>query len=131
MVTRDQRRQAERLWRSCLRDGQPDPADLGQVAAELATGRPRGWQGLLAALGDALRRYRREHAVRVITATPLTETQQQELAAILTARGVRPDTLAFEVSPTALAGLRVTIGYDVYDDSVGGRIERLAHAMAE
>lgn len=84
---------------------------------------------MLAALGDRVRRYRCLHQARVDSAVPLDARTRAAVAKRLAAAPLRATAVEFGVEPALMAGLRLRIGYTLYDASVRGRLERLGRAL--
>lgn len=62
---------------------------------------------------------------KVISAIPLTDTHQQQLAQSLTKRFGRQTLLQNEIDPTVLGGIIIRAGDTVIDGSVRGKLSRL------
>jgi F-type H+-transporting ATPase subunit delta len=93
---------------------------------------PRG-RGLVAGLGDLAEAAatRRERSVAtVVSAGPLTEAQQERLAATLQRIYARPIALHVEVDPDLRGGLVIRVGDEVIDGSVTGRLDDLRRRLA-
>ncbi len=75
---------------------------------------------------------RRERSVaHVQSAVPLSEEQQQRLAAILQRIYKRPIAVHLEVDPDLLGGLVIRIGDEVIDGSTAGKLQDLWQAFAD
>lgn len=85
---------------------------------------PRGRHLDLAAeeLAELTASRRDRYVARVATAVALTDEQEQRLAATLTRIYGRPMTLQIELDENLLGGLVVTVGGEVIDGSVAGRL---------
>jgi ATP synthase F0 subunit b len=118
-------RAARRLVREATEGGVLD--DLLALAAVERTARS-GRRGSLAILQDFLRLVRLDaarHRAVVASAAPLDADVQADLAAGL-ARVYGPHLRpTFEVEPALVGGVRITVGSDVYDGSVRGRLAAL------
>jgi F-type H+-transporting ATPase subunit delta len=123
------RRAARRIWLACLRDGEVQPDALRFAVGALADHPERGGAAVLAALGDRVRRYRCLHQARVDSAVPLDARTRAAVAKRLAAAPLRATAVEFGVEPALMAGLRLRIGYTLYDASVRGRLERLGRAL--
>ncbi|OLF18681.1 F0F1 ATP synthase subunit delta [Actinophytocola xanthii] len=93
---------------------------------------PQG-RALVAGLGELAEEAakRRERSVAyVVSAGPLTEQQQERLAATLNRIYARPIALHVEVDPDILGGLVIRVGDEVIDGSATGRLDQLRRRLA-
>jgi F-type H+-transporting ATPase subunit delta len=93
---------------------------------------PRG-RAVVSGLGDlaAEAAKRRERSVATVVApVPLTEQQEERLAATLTRIYSRPIALHVEVDPEIQGGLVIRVGDEVIDGSATGRIDELRRRLA-
>jgi F-type H+-transporting ATPase subunit delta len=81
-------------------------------------------------LTDAASRRRGQSIARVTSAVPLTETQEQRLAAVLGRIYGRPIGLQVTVDPGLLGGLVVQVGDEVIDGSIAQRLEAAERRLA-
>ncbi len=65
----------------------------------------------------------------VISAKPMSDTQQQEMADALKARFNREVVLQVEVDESIVGGAIIRAGDTVIDGSVRGKLEQFAHAL--
>lgn len=128
-LSKEARRTAKALFRATLRDGRVDGQAAQRVVRALARAKPRHHAAILKDLHRRLRiELAKSHAV-VTSATPLDDSQKAEVTAELRARHGNDITPVFEVEPGLLGGLRVRVGSDVWDGTVRGRLDRLAHSL--
>jgi F-type H+-transporting ATPase subunit delta len=74
---------------------------------------------------------RREQSVAtVVSPVPLTEQQEERLAATLQRIYARPIALHVEVDPTIKGGLVIKVGDEIIDGSATGRIDELRRRLA-
>jgi F-type H+-transporting ATPase subunit delta len=93
---------------------------------------PRG-RAVVVGLGDlaAEAAKRRERSVATVVApVPLTEQQEERLAATLARIYSRPIALHVEVDPEIQGGLVIKVGDEVIDGSATGRIDELRRRLA-
>jgi F-type H+-transporting ATPase subunit delta len=93
---------------------------------------PRG-RALVAGLGElaAEAAKRRERSVAyVVSAGPLSEQQEERLAATLRRIYARPIALHVEVDPSIQGGLVIKVGDEVIDGSATGRLDALRRRLA-
>lgn len=65
----------------------------------------------------------------VTTARPLNDALMQQLVAALESRTKAKVELHHHVDPALLGGLRIRIGDEVIDNSIQGKLQRLAHHL--
>lgn len=73
--------------------------------------------------------YDKEITADVVSATELTEAQQQKLIAALSQRLARKVKLNCSVNPDVVGGMLIKAGDMVIDGSVRGKLDRLATAL--
>jgi len=73
--------------------------------------------------------YEKEATVDVVSASALSATQQDKLAAALSQRLARKVKLNCSVDPTVVGGMLIKAGDMVIDGSVRGKLDRLATAL--
>lgn len=124
-ITKQQRREAKRLYRTCVVQGQLDEDRVRQAVQQLIAGRPRGTLGILDHLRRLVKHELARRTARVESAVPLSAEQQAAVEANLGrlyGAGLR---IQFTPTPSLLGGLRVKIGSDVFDGSVQTRLATL------
>jgi F-type H+-transporting ATPase subunit delta len=122
---RQAQREARRLFRLCLVEGSLDERLVRAVVQQLIdAGRP-GSLNLLTRFQRLVRLDRAAHGATVESVTPLppdVRASIEEGLARIYGRGV--DT-RYTANPTLLGGVRITVGSDVYDGSIHGRLTAL------
>jgi F-type H+-transporting ATPase subunit delta len=90
-----------------------------------AASAPRGLrtEKALESFVEAAARRRRQLVAQVIAATPLTQGQQQRLAAALQRIYGRAVRLNVDIDPAVVGGIRVEVGGEVIDGTVVGRLD--------
>ena len=118
-------RAARQLYRLCLVDGLLDEGRVRQVAQGIGASRRRGALPILSDFRRLVRLDSDRHSAVVESATPLAADMREGIAADL-ARVYGPGLEAsFEQNPALIAGMRIKVGSDVYDDSVRARLAAL------
>jgi len=118
-------RAARQLFRLCLVAGVVDKARVRQVAQGLATSRRRGALAILSDFRRLVRLDANRHAAVVESATPLAAGARAGIAAdLLRVYGLGLEA-SFVEDPALIGGMRITVGSDVYDDSVRARLAAL------
>ncbi len=124
------RKDARLIFRQCLEaDGAIDDAKLRLVVKYLADNKPRGYLSLLTQLQRLTRLALAERTVHVESAVALDAAQEAAVQAA--AKAQLGDKIVFHksINPELLGGLRVSMGYSVYDGSVRGRLDQLQESF--
>lgn len=111
-------------------EGRVDEAKVSETLLALRSNPPRDHKGLLR---EYLRRIEREIAKNVAIveyAGQPGESALDALRANLAETYDRPVEIELRKDPELLAGLRVTVGDDVYEDSAATRLRPLSSAVA-
>ena len=123
--TRQHLREARRLFRTCLVDGVLDDARVrGVVRRTIDDGGSRGLK-LLARFQRLVRLDRAAHTARVESTVPLSGDVRARIESNLTRIYGRGLVTSYEENPSLLGGVCVTVGSDVYDGSIRGRLDAL------
>ena len=128
---RDVKRDAARLWRLCLANGHVDARRAHIVCDRLVdTHRPVP-PAVVSSFCRMLRREAARHLARVESAVPLDASSCETIDVLLAERYGDGITTTFAVDPALLGGIRITVGSDVYDDSVRARLVALDERFAD
>ena len=124
-TARQSKREARQLFQFCVIDGSLDETRARDVVQKLiSAGRP-GALHVVSRLQRLLRLDRTRHSADVRSAAPLpsdVRTRLEENVTRVYGRGV---VTSFAEDPSLIGGVRITIGSDVYDGSVKGRLTAL------
>ena len=122
---RQAQHEARRLFRLCLVEGSLDEGLVRAVVQQVIdAGRP-GSLSLLTRFQRLVRLDRAAHGATVESVTPLppdVRASIEEGLAGIYGRGVETK---YTANPTLLGGVRITVGSDVYDGSIHGRLAAL------
>lgn len=99
------------------------------VLHTLETRKPRQLKALLKEYYIMLRRELRQSEASVEHAGALPSATFEAIAQKLTAERGRKISVTEKTNPSLIAGVRVRVGDDVYEDSIATRLNTLAHAM--
>jgi F-type H+-transporting ATPase subunit delta len=122
---RQAQREARRLFRVCLAGGALDEARVrGVVQRIIDAGRP-GSLSVLSLFQRLVRLDRAAHGARVESVTPLPPEVRASIEADLSRIYGRGIDTSYTGNPTLLGGVRITVGSDVYDGSIHGRLTAL------
>ncbi len=123
------RREAKELFRSCIVDGLLDENRVRQVVQKVLAAKPRGY---LAALGQFQRLVKLDHerhTARIESAVPLAPDLQARVKASLERAYGRGLDVSFRQNPALIGGMRIKVGSDVYDGSIQERLAALASSF--
>ena len=118
-------RVARHLFRLCLVDGVLDEGRARLVAERLASSRRRGAISILSEFQRLVRLDADRHTAVVESATPLAAPLRGAIEADLARIYGAGIDATFEHNPALIAGMRIKVGSDVYDDSVRARLATL------
>jgi F-type H+-transporting ATPase subunit delta len=124
-TTRQTQREAKQMFRLCLVNGLVDADRARQVVQRVIDGKRRGY---LALVGQFLRLLKLEcdrHTAEIASAVPLGGDLRDRINTDLEHLYGPGLQTRFVHSPELIAGVRVTVGSDVYDGSVQYRLAEL------
>ena len=117
--------EARRLFRLCLVEGSLDESLVRAVVQQVIdAGRP-GSLNLLTRFQRLVRLDRAAHGATVESVTPLPPDVRAGIEAGLARIYGRGVDTRYTANPTLLGGVRITVGSDVYDGSIQGRLAAL------
>lgn len=128
-ITKQARRDAKALFRSCLTDGLLDDGKVRNVMQKVLAAKPRGYMAMLQHFQRLVKLDIDRRTARVESATPLPPERQAELTNALTQRYGPGLQISFGHNPSLLGGLRIKVGSDVVDGTVQGRLNALAESF--
>jgi len=128
-ISKQARRGAKGLFRSCLVNGVLDENRVRQIVGKVAEIRPRGYVGVLSHFQRLVKLELDRRSAKVESATPLPPELQSAITGNLNRIYCAGLNIAFTQNPALLGGLRIKVGSDVYDGSVQARLERLAESF--
>jgi len=124
-ITKQARREAKQLFLLCQSQGRVDEGRARELLKRMLKEKPRGCLGVLVHFHRLLELDRAEHTARVESAAALTPALSGDVKTRLEqAYGTGLD-ISFATNPSLIGGMRITVGSDVYDGSVRGRLARL------
>ena len=127
--TKQSRRFAKQLFKSCQVNGQLD-ADRTQKSVQLLIEKkPRGYFGILQHLHRLVKLDEASRTARVESAVALGQVQQQDIQDSLNQLKGGNVTVEFAENPRLIGGMRVKIGDDVFDGSVKTRLTGLSESF--
>ena len=128
-ITKQARREAKQLFRSCQVEGRMDAGRVRQAVGLLVEKKPRGFQGILQHLQRLVKLDVASRSARVESAVALSEAQQQSVRTSLGRLKSGEVTVEFAENTGLIGGMRVKIGDDVFDGSVKTRLASLSESF--
>jgi F-type H+-transporting ATPase subunit delta len=128
-VTKQAKRDAKSLFRSCRVDGLLDEGRARQAVLAVAAKRPRGYLSVLVHFARLVKLDNERRSARVESALPLNGAQQAQVTEKLTRRYGPGLNISYSHNPALLGGVRIRVGCDVFDASVQARLQSLAEAF--
>ena len=128
-ISKQARREAKQLFRSCQINGLPEDGKLRQVLDAVIARKPRGYVSILSHLQRLVKLDLDRRTARVENALPLTPAQQAQVLNNLTARYGPGLQISYAQNPALIGGMRIKVGSDVYDASVQARLGALADSF--
>ena len=125
-ISKQVRRDAKQLFRSCQVNGLLDDQKVRQAVQLVIARKPRGYGGILTHFHRLVKLDLERRAARVESAAPLDAAMEGALRANLARKYGAGLNLAFTQNPALLGGLRIKVGSDVFDGSIQARLEALA-----
>jgi F-type H+-transporting ATPase subunit delta len=128
-ISKQARRDAKQLFRSCLSSGMLDENRVRQAVSAVIAQKPRGYVAILSQLERLVKLDIFRRTAKVESSVVLSPEQQAGLRGNLGAKYGPGLELTFAQNPALLGGLRIQVGSDVYDGSVRARLEELRESF--
>jgi len=127
--TKSVQRQAKHLFHLCLVNEVLDEERARKVVRYLLTAGCRSSQRILAGFSRLVKLDRRQHTATVESAAPMpTELREEIRTALARVQGPAVAT-TFAQRASLIGGVRIQAGWNVYDGTVSGKLERLARNL--
>ena len=124
-TSKQTKRDAKRLFRTCLVNGLLDESRTRQVVQRIIESKRRGDLALLSHFRRLVKLEHARHTAEVESAVPVPADLRASIQAGL-ARAYGPGISAsFVHNPGLIGGMRIKVGNDVYDGSVRARLAAL------
>ncbi len=128
-ITKQARREAKQLFRSCLKEGLLDDNRVRQAVVQMLSVRPRGYLAILGHFQRLVKLDEDRRAARIESVIPLDASAQAAIKANLIRRYGAGLNFTFTQNPALLGGMRVRIGSDVYDGTIRARLNEVQQAF--
>jgi F-type H+-transporting ATPase subunit delta len=117
--------EAKRLFRTCVVDGALDESRVREVVQRMIDAGGTGNLKVLSRFERLVRLARAARSAKIESATPLQDDVRARIESGLERLYGRGLATSYAHNPTLLGGVRITVGSDVYDGSVQGRLSEL------
>lgn len=128
-VSKQARREAKQLFRSCLVNGLLDESRVRQVVQKAVETKPRGYIGILTHLQRLVKLDLARRTARIESATPLPADLQNQVQGALAKNYGAGLVVSFAQNPALIGGMRIKVASDVYDGSVQARLNALRESF--
>ena len=128
-ITKQAKREAKALFRSCVTDGLLQDALVRSAVQGVLQSKPRGYLAVLSHFQRLLRLDLDRRTACVESAVTLAPELEAKIKSDL-ARVYGPGlNISFNQNDSLIGGMRVKVGCDVYDGSVQGRLDQLQESF--
>jgi F-type H+-transporting ATPase subunit delta len=128
-ITKQARRDAKQLFRSCQNEGVLDENRVRQAVQLVVAQKPRGYIAILSQLQRLVKLDLERRTARVESAAALSPEQRTAVEGSLAWKYGTGLDISFAQNPALIGGLRIQVGSDVYDGSVRARLESLRESF--
>src|SRR5580765_5515891 len=125
-ISKQARRDAKQLFRSCSVNGLLEDNRVRQVVQLVIGQKPRGYMSILTHFQRLVKLELERRTARIQSAIELPENLRASVQANLARRYGPGLTVSFAQNADLIGGLRVQVGSDVYDGSIRARLAGLA-----
>src|SRR5207247_9497032 len=122
-TNKEMRRPSREMLRASFTDAQLDHGRIASLVESLIARKPRNHIAVLKDYRRLLRLEVEKRHARVETASELDSETSSKLVANLKKKYGNDLATEFFVNPQLLAGMRIQVGNDVWDDIMRGRLE--------
>lgn len=128
-ISKQERREAKALFRSCLTDGLLDEGRARRAVQRVLQAKPRGYLAVLSHFERLVRLDLQRRTARIESTVPLPADLQARMQAGLTRLYGPGLNISYAQNPALLGGLRIKVGSDVYDGSIRARLAALQESF--
>ena len=124
-ISKQSRRDAKVLFRTCTLDGLLDDNRVRQAVQLVIDRKPRGYVAILSHFQRLLKLEIARRTANVESAVALSDSLQGEVRANLNRIYGSGLSIGFAQNPSLIGGMRIQVGSDVFDGSVQARLAAL------
>jgi F-type H+-transporting ATPase subunit delta len=128
-ITKQSRREAKELFRSCVVAGLLEENRVRQAVQQVLQTKPRGYLAILTHFQRLVKLDIERRTARVESAAPLASDLQTQIQTSLARSYGKGLDISFAQNPELIGGVRIRVGSDVYDGSVQGRLAELQESF--
>ncbi len=128
-ITKQARRDAKQLFRSCVVNGLLDENRARQVVAQVIAQKPRGYVTILSHFQRLVKLDIERRTAVVESAAPVSPELQASVTSELGKLYGGGLNISFAQNLGLIGGLRIKVGSDVYDGSVKARLAELESSL--
>ena len=128
-INKEIRQLSREMLRASFTDGQLDRGKIGAIVESLVAKRPRHFVDVLQQYKRLLRLEIEKRHAKIESATRLVPEAATNIVERLKKKYGADLTSEFVVDPSALGGVRVRVGSDVWDGTLRNRLERLQQQL--
>jgi F-type H+-transporting ATPase subunit delta len=128
-ITKQARRDAKQLFRSCVANGLLDENRARQVVMQVIARKPRGFLAILTHFQRLVKLDLERRTAVVESAVPVAPELQASVTNELGQLYGKGLNISFTQNPSLIGGLRIKVGSDVYDGSVKARLAALEASL--
>ena len=120
---------AKRLVEISLENGEVSASRVGEVLQSLSDNPPRNYKPLLRLYLRHIQREIASYTASIEHAGPISDAVTSSIQGFLEKQSGRKIHVQAKENPDLVAGLRVTLGDDIYEDSAAFRLKPLAESI--
>jgi F-type H+-transporting ATPase subunit delta len=128
-ISKQAKREAKQLFRSCLVDGLLDHARVRDVVQKVIVAKPRGYIGILSHFERLVKLELDRRSARIESAVPLGADLQAGVQTSLSRLYGPGLTFDFRQNAALIGGMRIKVGSDVYDGNIQARLNALVESF--
>ncbi len=128
-ISKQARREAKELFRSCLSDGRLEETRVRQAVQQTLQTKPRGYLAILSHFLRLVKLAIEQRTARIESAVALSQDLQAEVRDSLEKTYGPSLAVSYAQNPALIGGLRIRVGSDVYDGSIQGRLAALQESF--
>jgi len=128
-ITKQSRREAKELFRSCVVGGLLEENRVRQAVQQVIQTKPRGYLAILTHFLRLIKLDIERRTALVESAVPLASDLQTQIQTSLARSYGKGLEISFAQNHELIGGVRIKVGSDVYDGSVQGRLAELQESF--